>query len=292
MNKYINQFEKYIASERYYSKNTVRAYLLDIGEFNSYLKSKDIKTELNELTDFEIRGYIGWLYRKNMKSTLERKLASLRTYFEFLKNENLININPAKLVPSPKKQNKLPEFLTVDEVFKIIDNYTFKGKLGLRDKAIIELLYSSGIRVGELVSISIKDFDFENMLLKVMGKGNKQRIVPIGSKAIDSICKFLEVRNLFNPKTDKLFINNRGYSITERTIGRIIKKISNEAGISKNISPHVFRHSFATHLLGSGADLRAIQDMLGHSSLSITQKYTHTSIEKIMEIYDQSHPRS
>ena len=292
MDKYINQFEKYIASERYYSKNTVRAYLLDIGEFNSYLKSKDIKTELNELTDFEIRGYIGSLYRKNMKSTLERKLASLRTYFEFLKNENLININPAKLVPSPKKQNKLPEFLTVDEVFKIIDNYTFKGKLGLRDKAIIELLYSSGIRVGELVSISIKDFDFENMLLKVMGKGNKQRIVPIGSKAIDSICKFLEVRNLFNPKTDKLFINNRGYPITERTIGRIIKKISNEAGISKNISPHVFRHSFATHLLGSGADLRAIQDMLGHSSLSITQKYTHTSIEKIMEIYDQSHPRS
>lgn len=292
MDKYINQFEKYIASERYYSKNTVRAYLLDIGEFNSYLKSKDIKTELNELTDFEIRGYIGSLYRKNMKSTLERKLASLRTYFEFLKNENLININPAKLVPSPKKQNKLPEFLTVDEVFKIIDNYTFKGKLGLRDKAIIELLYSSGIRVGELVIISIKDFDFENMLLKVMGKGNKQRIVPIGSKAIDSICKFLEVRNLFNPKTDKLFINNRGYPITERTIGRIIKKISNEAGISKNISPHVFRHSFATHLLGSGADLRAIQDMLGHSSLSITQKYTHTSIEKIMEIYDQSHPRS
>lgn len=285
-------FGKYIEAERNYSQNTMRAYNRDIMAFIEFVGSKLDIHDVRNITEYEIRQFVGSLYKRNGKSTIERKLASLRSFFDFLRNEEFISNNPAKLVPSPKKDKNLPKFLTVDEVYQLLDNKLFNGDLGIRNKAIVELLYSCGIRVGELENIDLMDIDFEKGLVTVMGKGAKERIIPVGSKAIDSVRDYIKIRNNFKPRSQSLFLNSRGYALTSRSVERIVKDICIKASISKKISPHVLRHSFATHLLGSGADLRSIQDMLGHSSLSITQKYTHTSIEKIMEIYDKTHPRS
>lgn len=285
-------FGKYIEAERNYSQNTMRAYNRDIMAFIEFVGSKLDIHDVRNITEYEIRQFVGSLYKRNGKSTIERKLASLRSFFDFLRNEEFISNNPAKLVPSPKKDKNLPKFLTVDEVYQLLDNKLFNGDLGIRNKAIVELLYSCGIRVGELENMDLMDIDFEKGLVTVMGKGAKERIIPVGSKAIDSVRDYIKIRNNFKPRSQSLFLNSRGYALTSRSVERIVKDICIKASISKKISPHVLRHSFATHLLGSGADLRSIQDMLGHSSLSITQKYTHTSIEKIMEIYDKTHPRS
>lgn len=292
MKKLAALFGKYIDAERNYSANTLRAYNKDITTFIDFIESKLNIHDIRNISEYEIRQYIGLLNKKNGKSTIERKLASLRSFFDFLRKEEFITNNPAKLVPSPKKEKNLPKFLTVDEVYRLLDDKLFKGNLGIRNKAIIELLYSCGVRVGELVNIDIMDIDLENGLVTVMGKGAKERIIPVGSKAIDSVRNYLNIRSNFKPRTQSLFLNSRGHSLTPRSIERVVKDLCVRAALNKKISPHVLRHSFATHLLGSGADLRSIQDMLGHSSLSITQKYTHTSIEKIMEIYDKTHPRS
>ncbi len=292
MDNFIKQFEQYIGTERNYSANTLRAYSRDLCEFGDFLKSGNNAQNINEVNDVLIRRFIGLLNNKNSKSTIERKLASLRAFFEFLQREKIIKANPAKLIPSPKKEKKLPVFLSVDEMFRLIDQDLSKGAVGLRNKAILELMYSSGIRVGELVNLILDNLNIENSEIKLLGKGSKERIVPVGKKAIISLLAYLQSREVLKPKTDKLFVNNRGTHISERSIGRIVKKFAQAACLSKNVSPHALRHSFATHLLGSGADLRAIQDMLGHSSLSVTQKYTHTSIERIMNVYDKSHPRS
>lgn len=292
MTGYINQFKNYLDSERNYSAHTLRAYGKDLDDFARFLQSKNIASDLNEINDSHIRMYMGLLNTKNSKSTIERKLASLRAFFDYLQKEKIIKSNPAKLIPTPKKEKKLPVFLSVDEMFRLIDQSVYKGVRGIRDKAMLELMYSSGIRVGELVNLKLDSLNIEKNELKLLGKGSKQRIVPVGKKAIESLLEYLQKRELLKPKTDNVFINNRGDKISERSIGRIVKKFAQAASLSKNISPHALRHSFATHLLGSGADLRAIQDMLGHSSLSVTQKYTHTSIERIMEVYDKTHPRS
>ncbi len=293
---YIKRFRDFLVSERNYSEHTIRAYMTDLGEFSGFLKEKGIFTQGTEISSIDvvsIRVYIGWLYgKKNSKKSISRKLASIRSFFEFLMRENAIQKNSAKLVPTPKGEKRLPAFLTVDETFKLIETTDTKNVLGLRDKAILELLYSSGLRVSELVGIDLGNLNLTNSLVKVLGKGSKERIVPIGSKAVQAIRQFIEKRHEIRPTGDFLFVNSRGGRLTVRSVGRIVKKYSIISGIPKNVSPHVLRHTFATHLLGSGADLRAIQEMLGHSSLSTTQRYTHTSIEKIMEIYDKTHPRA
>jgi Site-specific recombinase XerD len=206
--------------------------------------------------------------------------------------EGLIQSNLAKLVPTPRKEKKLPAFLTVDEVFKLVDIPEPGTNLEFRDKAILELLYSSGIRVSELTGINLSDMSLENSTVKVLGKGGRERIVPLGSKAVDAVGQYMDKRHKLSPKENSLFVNSRGGRLTARSVGRIVNKYSLVSGIPKNVSPHVLRHTFATHLLGSGADLRAIQEMLGHRNLSTTQRYTHVSIEKIMEIYDKTHPRA
>ncbi len=293
---YIGRFRDFLISERNYSEHTVRAYTTDLSEFNSFLREKGILNDGADIScvdEVSIRAYIGWLYgKKNSKKSISRKLASIRTFFEFFMREGVIRKNSAKLVPTPKGEKKLPAFLTVDEAFKLIEAAEIKGVLGLRDRAILELLYSSGIRVSELVGINLSNVNLATSLVKVLGKGNKERIVPLGSKAQEAIRQFMEKRYELHPKGDFLFVNSRGGRLTSRSVGRIVKKYSIISGIPKNVSPHVLRHTFATHLLGSGADLRAIQEMLGHSNLSTTQRYTHTSIEKIMEIYDKTHPRA
>ncbi|MEE9214784.1 MAG: tyrosine recombinase XerC [Thermodesulfobacteriota bacterium] len=293
MQNYLNDFKKYLRSERNYSYNTIKAYLTDLKEFFLFLNfEKSDETRISDIGLPEIREYINWLHSRNSKTSVSRKLASIRSFFDFLIRYEIINKNPAKLVSNPKMSTKLPSFLTVDEMFKLIETPDLQTLTGLRDRAILEMLYSCGIRVGELSGLSINDVDFEDSFLKVLGKGNKERIVLLGSKAALSLNSYMGRRLEFNPKGDFLFVNSRGERLKERSIRSLVKKYSILAGIPKNVSPHVFRHSFATHLLGGGADLRSIQELLGHSSLSTTQRYTHTSIEKIMEIYDKTHPRA
>ncbi|MEM7008441.1 MAG: tyrosine recombinase XerC [Thermodesulfobacteriota bacterium] len=297
MDKYLRVFEDFLSSERNYSKHTIKAYLADIKEFGLVLSEMSLTTDSGDI-DFEnldeapIRVYISKLYNKNKKVSISRKLASIRTFFEFLIRGGHMKSNSAKLVPTPKAEKKLPTFLTVDEVIKLVETPGSDNAYESRDRAILELLYSSGLRVSELVGVNLQDLDLDAMSVKVLGKGNKERIVPLGSKACSALETYLRQRLDLKPKDDHLFVNSRGGRLTTRSVDRIIKKYAAISGIPKNISPHVLRHTFATHLLGGGADLRAIQEMLGHKSLSTTQRYTHTSIEQLMEIYDKTHPRA
>jgi integrase/recombinase XerC len=297
MMDHIERYKNYLAAERNYSEHTVRAYITDLTQFMRFLKenrlpanTKDI--DITKVEEIDIREFVAGLYNKNSKASISRKLTSIRNFVEFLIREGKIARNSAKLVPIPKGERRTPAFLSVDEVFVLVEKPDNNGVLGLRDRAILELLYSSGLRVSELNSIKTGDTDLMSSFVKVLGKGGVERIVPVGSKAIGAIKHFLEKRNELTPKVDYLFINSRGGRLSVRSVRRIVKKYANLSGIPKNISPHVLRHTFATHLLGSGADLRAIQEMLGHKSLSTTQRYTHASIEKIMEIYDKTHPRA
>jgi len=297
MEQLIQNFREYLGSERNYSKHTVKAYITDIGEFLRVIKEKKLVGEKAGAIDFEkldetpVRAYISWLYTRNSRSSISRKLASVRTFFEFLIRKGALKNNLAKLVPTPRGEKRLPTFLTVDEVVKLL-SIEGSGALLSRDVAVLELLYSSGLRVSELVGINLNDIDLKNLTVKVLGKGNKERIVPVGSKAAQALDEYLHERLGMNPGGDHLFVNTRGDRLNVRSVDRIIRKYALLAGIPKNVSPHVLRHTFATHLLGGGADLRAIQEMLGHKSLSTTQRYTHTSIEKLMEIYDKTHPRA
>ncbi len=298
MDKYLSSFEDFLSSERNYSKHTLKAYIADIKEFGLVLKDMGLISADNGEIDFAhmdetpIRTFISRLYGKNKRVSISRKLASIRTFFEFLIRNGTIKSNPAKLVPTPKGEKRLPTFLTVDEVVKLVETPGSDNVYESRDRAILELLYSCGLRVSELVGINLNNLDLTSMSVKVLGKGNKERMVPLGSKACTAIKTYLSQRLDLKPDDDYLFVNSRGGRLSTRSIDRIIKKYAAISGIPKNISPHVLRHTFATHLLGGGADLRAIQEMLGHKSLSTTQRYTHISIEKIMEIYDKTHPRA
>lgn len=290
MNRHIIDFERFLKYERNYSAHTVRAYMNDLAEFEDFLSRSSIEIEKTEPKNINL--YSLKLYTKNSKATVSRKLTTLRSFFNFMLRKGNIKQNPAKLIPLPKKEKELPVFLSVDEVFKLIDSIDPGGILPLRDLAIIELLYSSGLRVSELAKIKVLDIDHRENFVKVSGKGNKERVVPFGSNAREVIMQYLIRRTELKPKDDFFFLNNRGSGLTTRSIERIVKKYGLLSGISKKISPHALRHTFATHLLGGGADLRSIQELLGHSSLSTTQRYTHTSIEQIMKIYDKTHPRA
>jgi integrase/recombinase XerC len=236
-----------------------------------------------------IRRYLSFLHRRNKKSSIARKISTLRSFFKYLVREKLATCNPAKSVSTPKVEKPLPTTLTVDEAFRLME--TPEKKKGLRDRAILELLYSSGIRVGELVGLNLDQLDLDLGIVKVMGKGRKERIVPVGSKAIEALKAYLEKRRILDGK-EPLFLNSRGGRLTARSVGRLIKKYTKRSGIFRRISPHTLRHSFATHLLDAGADIREIQEMLGHASLSTTQRYIHLSPGKLMEVYDKAHPRS
>ncbi len=290
MNRHIIDFERFLKYERNYSLHTIRAYMNDLTEFEDFLI--EASTEIEKVNSKIINLYSLNLYTKNSKSTVSRKLTTLRSFFNFMVRKGNLKQNPANLIPLPKKEKELPVFLSVDEVFKLIDSIDQEGILPLRDLAIIELLYSSGLRVSELTNIKVLDIDHRENFVKVSGKGNKERVVPFGSNAREVILQYLRRRIELKPKDDFLFLNNRGSGLTTRSIERIVKKYGLLSGISKKISPHALRHTFATHLLGGGADLRSIQELLGHFSLSTTQRYTHTSIEQIMKIYDKTHPRA
>ena len=291
MNELLESFIKYLSDERNYSEHTVKAYRGDLENFRDFLLKEEKKIENTDIAT--INTYVSTLYGKNSPSSVERKVSAIRSFFSYLVRKGLATQNPAKLVRTPKKQKHLPVFLSVDEVFNLVDvKDSRKNPLLVRDRAILELLYSSGLRVSELAGATLADLSMGEAIIRVRGKGNKERIVPVGSKAISALGEYLDIRGTLKPVSKRIFLNSRGGGITTRSVARIIKKYGLVSGISKNVSPHVLRHSFATHLLAGGADLRAIQEMLGHASLSTTQRYTHLSVERIMEVYDKTHPNA
>jgi integrase/recombinase XerC len=291
----IHQFIHYLSAEKNASPHTCRNYLRDLEEFEDFLKSSGMvlspagESEMNRVDRWAIRKYLSFLHRKNKKSSIARKLSTLRSFFKYLVREKLATSNPAKSVSTPKVEKFLPTTLTVDEAFRLMESPAKNKKL--RDCAILELLYSSGLRVGELVGLNPNQLDLDLGIVKVMGKGRKERIVPVGSKAVEALKAYLEKRGVLSGE-EPLFINSRGGRLTARSVGRLTKKYTKRSGIFRKISPHSLRHSFATHLLDAGADIREIQEMLGHTSLSTTQRYTHLSLGKLMEVYDKAHPRS
>ena len=314
----IHQFIHYLSVEKNASPHTCRCYQRDLEGFDDFLKNSGMyltssgEVELGKVDRIAIRKYLSFLHRKNKKSSIARKISTLRSFFRYLNREQLIPSNPAKSVSTPKVEKTLPTTLTVDEAFRLMESPKsfseksspsgFKNKR-LRDRAILELLYSSGLRVSELVGLDSNQIDQDLGIVKVMGKGRKERIVPVGIKAVESLKAYLDERGLIKglrpggkasgPEGEEpLFVNSLGGRLTARSVGRLIKKYTRHSGIFRKVSPHSLRHTFATHLLDAGADIREIQEMLGHSSLSTTQRYTHVSMGKLMEVYDRAHPRS
>jgi integrase/recombinase XerC len=297
----VRSFERHLVLERNASPHTVRNYLSDIREFSEFVK-KDLPSlldssgnlQVEKVDHLAIRGYLGALYKRNKRSSLARKLASLRAFFRFLMREGYISLNPAKLVSTPKQEKHLPNFLSIDEIFNLLNVQIPPGELGLRDRAIMETLYSCGIRVSELIELNEEDIDFNLGIIKVKGKGRKERIVPIGSKALEALKAYGMIKEKIgdDKRNTPVFLNNRGKRFSTRGVERVIQKYLLQCGILKKITPHSLRHTFATHLLDAGADLRSIQELLGHASLSTTQKYTHVSLDKLMEVYDKAHPKS
>lgn len=289
---HINNFLKYIKLQRGDPYHTLRAYRNDLKEFFNFAKIEPEKVE-----PIIIRGFISeQILKGKSKTTVARKLSTIRSFFSYLYSEGVIKINPARVLSSIKIKRKLPKFLTVDDAFRLVeapseDNFTVQ-----RDKAILELLYGCGIRVSEICSLNLEDINLKDSLIKVKGKGNKERIVPMGQKAKEALKKYLAIRQILRIKKNlssdetPFFINNRGGRLSDRQIRRIVIKYAKVIGLLEKIGPHTLRHTFASHLLMEGADLRVIQELLGHSSLSTTQIYTHVDLKYLIEIYDKSHP--
>jgi len=302
----IGVFISYLRDQKGYSKHTLRNYLIDLTQFSEFLVKREALPQDDQKLDLDmdaidalvIREYLGSLFGRFERSTIARKLSAVRSFFIFLEKKGMVRANPAGDVATPKLEKYIPVYLPVDDVFRLLERPDRKKPLGLRDLAILEVLYSCGIRVSELEALDISSVDFEGRLVTVIGKGNRERIVPIGRIALKAVRDYLEAtRGLrkghgYDSRDAPLFINFRGGRLSGRSIGRIIKRYATESGLNPEISPHSMRHTFATHLLDGGADLRAVQELLGHASLSTTQKYTHVSLDRLMEVYDKAHPRS
>lgn len=301
MEELLRKYEDYLKIEKGFAWLTLKFYIRDLKEFLQFISEKkvnltDIKNNEKKLSLF-IREYLALMVKTKKKSTISRKLASLRSFFRFLERNGIIEKDPSSGITFPKVPKSLPRFLNTDEAKALVESPELYDVLAIRDRAILELLYSSGLRVSELTSLKLDSVSLENEIIKVKGKGGKERIVPFGQKAKAALMKYLDKRKeLLSGKklieSDHLFLNYKGEPITSRSIDRIVKKYRTKAGLSKKVSPHILRHSFATHLLEGGADLRVIQELLGHSSLSTTQNYTHISVDRLMEVYKRAHPRA
>ncbi|MFP4309080.1 MAG: tyrosine recombinase XerC [Desulfococcaceae bacterium] len=329
---HIERFLEALAFEKGYSASTCRAYRRDLREFSEYLgtvraesppsgKIADGKRPgefaeasaeeresgaedtdsapapvfPDEVTVADIRGFVAGLHGRNKRSTVARKLAAVRSFFRHLARREVLPESPAATVQPPRQAKPVPGYLTVDEAFQLLDAIPSETVLGARNRAMFETLYSSGIRVSELVHLNTVDVDADAGLLRVSGKGRKDRIVPVGNKALKAIAFYRErldreARFLVDPD-GALFLNKNGGRLTARSVGRILEKLAVACGLATPISPHGLRHSFASHMLDAGADLRALQELLGHRHLATTQKYTHISIDRLMETYDKAHPR-
>ncbi len=301
MKRLMDQFSSYLRHERRASPHTHKNYMVDISQFFSFLEkrfpgiSADGQGHIGQVDVTLVREFMGGMFGSMAPSSMARKIASLRTFFQYCIRQGFIKSNPAREVATPKIPKRVPKFLTVDEVFSLLRQPAGTSALGSRDRAILELLYASGLRVGELVGLNVEDIDLSQKAVRVMGKGRKERIVPMGDKAVEAIAAYLNVRIGLLPEgsaEQALFVNRRGGRLTARSVERLLGKYIRRSGLQKSVTPHVLRHTFATHLLGSGADMRGIQELLGHASLSTTQKYTHVSIENMMKVYDEAHPKA
>jgi integrase/recombinase XerC len=288
----IDLFIRYLGTERNVSEHTMEAYSSDLEQFSNFLRrERGDEADAEGVDHLLIRRYMAFLHKSHKKSSIGRKLASIRAFFKFLLRQGKVAKNPAELVATPKKEKRLPFHLTIDEVTALVEAPEGAESLPLRDRVILETLYSCGIRVSELTGLNVASLELDEGLVRVLGKGNKERIVPLGSYARQAIVAYFALRG--NPPADAPFlINARGGRLTSRSVGRIVDKYILKLATVKKISPHTLRHTFATHLLEGGADLRAIQELLGHASLSTTQKYTHVSIDRLMEVYDKAHPKA
>jgi len=290
LDRYIHKFITYLKIEKNASSHTITNYTIDLKGFSESIKEKPVE----QVTHIDVRLFLAKLKEKNFsKSSVARKMACLRSFFKFLYREGYIKFNPALSLATPKIEKKLPLFLNADDVVKLLESPDPSDVTGLRDRAILETLYSSGVRVSELVGLNKDDIDFISGVLKVYGKGKKERLAPVGDKALRAIRAYLEKMKTRDINEKKpVFLNKSRRRITDRAVRRIVAKYIHRTSLNEKISPHALRHSFATHMLDRGADLRSVQELLGHANLSTTQIYTHVTTERLKAIYDKVHPRA
>jgi integrase/recombinase XerC len=298
----LQQYADHLRTERNVSPHTLRNYLSDLAQFQNFLGERELcldskgDIDVRKIDIHVVRAFLASLTPDRKKSSIGRKLAALKGFFRYLMAQKQIEKDPLLLIHSPKQEKPLPTFLSVDDVFQLLGGIKINSDLDVRDRAVLEAFYSTGVRVSELVGLNWGDIDFQLGIIRVVGKGSKERIVPIGEIALAALGDYArEQRKKWNlpcKGETPVFLNNRGNRITTRSVARIVEKHLKQAGIQIQMGPHGLRHSFATHLLNSGADLRVIQELLGHASLSTTQRYTHLNLDQLTAVYDKAHPRA
>ena len=292
MIEYINDYIDYLKYEKKASNNTISSYKYDLDKFYSFVKARNI-FNIKDIDTSLIEDFIKHIYEFNTARSVSRNITSINNFFNYLIKEEIVSFNPCTNIDRPKLRKKLPNTLSVDEIDDLLD-IELGSEFDYRNKAMLELMYSTGIRVSELISLTTRDIDFENSIIRCFGKGNKERIVPINDYTIYYLKLYLEKRFLFikNERNDYLFLNNHGKKMTRQGFEFALKNILKSKNINKNVTPHMLRHSFATHMLNGGADLRSIQMLLGHEDITTTKIYTHVSDEKVKMDYETFHPRS
>ena len=300
MRALLDNFLSYLDAERNYSDKTILAYHTDLDEFISFVEKRFDSTSFSpdDISKNEIRAFLGQLSRDQLqKKSIARKLSAIKSFFKYLNKNQLVRSNPAKLVSTPKYEKKVPSFFTQDQLGSLFDLVDDATPEGCRDKTILELFYSTGMRLSELVGLDLGDVNYSNRTVSVFGKGSKQRIIPIGNEAVSSLTNYLNFRtsvakkgNSADPKA--LFIVSTGKRITALAVQRLVRKYLLLVSDAKKLSPHVLRHSFATHLLDNGADMLAVKELLGHENLSTTQIYTHVTVDRLKNVYKKAHPRA
>ncbi len=299
INIYLSEnYIHYLSIEKGLANNSIEAYLRDISRFFVFIND-DLKMDINKIESISKEHLLKYFKQINIaglsKRTQARYIASLKSYFRFLIRESIIKKDPTDIIDTPKKDKKLPDYLSIDEIERLLQSVDITTTLGYRDRTMLEITYGAGLRVSELLSLKTEDINLELGFIRCYGKGNKERIIPIGEIALDYLNLYLanirpKIQN--NLKSKELFLNSRGKSMSRQGFFKILLNYGRRAGIKKHLSPHTLRHSFATHLLENGADLRSVQEMLGHSDISTTEIYTHLSIKQIKKVYDKTHPRA
>jgi integrase/recombinase XerC len=294
---YLEDFLQYLRVERQMSPHTLRSYRLDISQFLEFYRSRPGNPDLQEMTYPDLRAFLAQALKCRRKVTVARKLSALRTFCKYLQRQGVLASNPARLAPSPKLEKPLPHFLTVDEVFHLLGACGGDAFGACRDRAILEVFYGGGLRLSELAGLDRGDLDLDQGVLRVWGKGGKERLAFLGKPAREALAAYLDRRLALLSRTGApaaapMFLNQRGGRLTSRSVARLVGKWARLAGLSQALTPHGLRHSFATHLLEGRADLRTVQELLGHASISSTQRYLHTDLDYLMEEYDKAHPRS
>jgi len=299
LERQIDAFAQYLADERRSSTRTVETYIRDLRSFRDHVREQGLPADARKLDIVALRGFLSSLFRSNQASTMKKKVSAIRSFFKFLLKRQIIDQNPASGLRSPKIAKSLPRFLTVEQAFRVMDAPPKEDKrakpLKARDQALLETLYGTGVRVGELAGMNIDHCDFTESVVRVLGKGGKERIVPLGKSALEALQAYLPARRGLLAKAkegnaDALWLSQGGGRLSVRQVQNIVRRHGTLGAGRGDLHPHAMRHTCATHLLDAGADLRSIQELLGHSSLSTTQRYTHVSVDRLMEVYDRAHP--